>query len=64
MELGLRNEGEVKPKDILRYRLWKAQGGVDLYTGTPIEENEVLNEIYEVDHIVPFSLILDDTALN
>ncbi len=64
VELGLRNEGEVKPKDILRYRLWKAQGGVDLYTGTPIEENEVLNEIYEVDHIVPFSLILDDTAQN
>ena len=64
IELGLRNEGEVRPKDILRYRLWKAQGGVDLYTGTPIEENQVLNEIYEVDHIVPFSLILDDTAQN
>ena len=64
VELGLRNDGEVKSKDILRYRLWKAQGGVDLYTGTPIEENEVLNEIYEVDHIVPFSLILDDTAQN
>ena len=64
VELGLRNEGEVRPKDILRYRLWKAQGGVDLYTGTLIEEIEVLNEIYEVDHIVPFSLILDDTAQN
>ena len=64
VELGLRKDGEVKPKDILRYRLWKAQGGVDLYTGVPIEENEVLSEVYEVDHIVPFSLILDDTAQN
>lgn len=64
VELGLRNEGEVKPKDILRFRLWKAQGGVDLYTGKPIEENAVLDDIYEVDHIVPFSLILDDTAQN
>lgn len=64
VELGLRKDGEVKGKDILRFRLWKAQGGVDLYTGKPIEENEVLNEIYEVDHIVPFSLILDDTIHN
>lgn len=64
VELGLRNEGEVKPKDILRYRLWKAQDGVDLYTGKPIAENAVLDDIYEVDHIVPFSLILDDTAQN
>lgn len=64
VELGLRNEGEVKSKDILRFRLWKAQGGVDLYTGKPIEENAVLDDIYEVDHIVPFSLILDDTAQN
>ena len=64
VQLGLRNEGEVKNKDILRFRLWKAQNGVDLYTGRPIEENEVLGEIYEVDHIVPFSLILDDTINN
>jgi len=64
VQLGLRNEGEVKNKDILRFRLWKAQNGVDLYTGRPIEENEVLSEIYEVDHIVPFSLILDDTINN
>ncbi len=64
VQLGLRNEGEVKSKDVLRFRLWKAQDGVDIYTGRPIEENEVLSEIYEVDHIVPFSLILDDTINN
>ncbi len=64
LELGLLNEGEVKAKDILRYKLWKAQDGLDLYTGRTIEEKDVLSGVYDVDHIVPFSLILDDTIHN
>lgn len=64
IELGLRKEGEVRPSDILRYNLWQQQDGIDLYSGEPIAENEVLNSKYDVDHIVPFSLILDDTMNN
>lgn len=64
IELGLRKEGEVKEGDIARYKLWQEQGGIDLYSGDPIAENAVLSSIYDIDHIVPFSLILDDTLQN
>lgn len=64
IELGLRKEGEVKEGDIARYKLWQEQGGIDLYSGEPIAENAVLSGIYDIDHIVPFSLILDDTLQN
>lgn len=64
IELGLRKEGEVKPFDIERYRLWEEQEGKDLYTGDVIPVEKILSGIYDVDHIVPFSLILDDTLQN
>lgn len=64
IELGLRKEGEVKPFDIERYRLWEEQEGKDLYTGEVIPIEKILSGIYDVDHIVPFSLILDDTLQN
>lgn len=64
IELGLRKEGEVKPFDIERYRLWEAQEGRDLYTGEAIPLEKILSGIYDVDHIVPFSLILDDSLQN
>ncbi len=64
VELDLRKEGEVKEGDITRYRLWQQQGGIDLYSGERIAENDVLSRNYDIDHIVPFSLILDDTLHN
>lgn len=64
IELGLRKEGEVKPKDILKYKLWQAQDGKDLYSGDMIDASQVLSSQYDIDHIVPFSLILDDTLHN
>lgn len=64
IELSLRKEGEVKPFDIERYRLWEEQEGKDLYTGDVIPIEKILSGIYDVDHIVPFSLILDDTLQN
>ena len=64
IELGLRKEGEVKPFDIERYRLWEEQEGKDLYTCDVIPIEKILSGIYDVDHIVPFSLILDDTLQN
>lgn len=56
IELGLRKEGEVKPFDIERYRLWEEQEGKDLYTGEVIPVEKILSGIYDVDHIVPFPL--------
>lgn len=64
VSLGLRKEGEVKAGDIARYKLWQQQGGIDLYSGAVIAENDILSGLYDIDHIVPFSLILDDTLHN
>lgn len=64
ISLGLRKEGEVKAGDIARYKLWQQQGGIDLYSGAVIAENDILSGLYDIDHIVPFSLILDDTLHN
>ena len=49
---------------IEKYKLWEAQEGKCLYSGTPIEKSDLLNDtahLYEVDHIIPYSLILDNT---
>ena len=52
-----------------RYRLYKMQGGKSLYSGKDLgaDAAEVMldpNRRFEVDHIVPFSLILDNTLNN
>lgn len=64
VELGLRKEGEVSGRDILGYRLWQSQDGIDLYTGKNIDIEDIFKGIYDIDHIIPFSLILDDTVQN
>lgn len=64
VELGLCKEGEVRSHHILRYRLWQAQKCMDLYTGEMIPADKIMSSAYDVDHIVPFSLILDDTIHN
>lgn len=64
VKLGLCKEGEVRSHHILRYKLWQAQKGMDLYTGEMIPVDEIMSSVYDIDHIVPFSLILDDTIHN
>ena len=52
---------------IEKYKLWEAQEGKCLYSGTPIDKESMLRDrshLYEVDHIIPFSLILDNTINN
>jgi CRISPR-associated endonuclease Csn1 len=46
----------------LRYELFKAQGGICLYTGKPLSETRL--DEYEIDHIVPRSLGGPDAAVN
>jgi CRISPR-associated endonuclease Csn1 len=46
----------------LRYELWKAQGGICLYTGNPLSATKL--DEYEIDHIVPRSLGGPDAAVN
>lgn len=50
-----------------KYKLWEAQEGKCLYSGTPIDKSAMLKDsshLYEVDHIIPYSLILDNTLNN
>lgn len=59
--------GETKPADLEdeRLMLYFAQGGKCLYSGRPIDINQLSNAgLYEVDHIIPRSYIKDDSLVN
>lgn len=57
---------EVKPHDIVKYKLWKEQAGLCVYSGEPISLKQVFNDHVEVeiDHIIPQSRSLDDSYDN
>lgn len=56
------------PRNILKMRLWEEQGpeGFRLcpYTGDTISVRMLLSEQVDIDHILPFSVSLDDSAAN
>ena len=52
---------------IEKYKLWEAQEGKCLYSGKTITKEDMLRDkdkLFEVDHIIPYSLILDNTISN
>lgn len=53
-------------EDLLRYELWKEQGGACLYTGDIIPPAGILanDNTYQVDHILPWSRFGDDSFRN
>lgn len=61
---------KVSSRQIEKYRLWKSQNGMCLYSGTVIEKSDLRrilkddNRETEIDHIIPYSLILDNTLNN
>ena len=61
-------ESEVKPSMIERYKLAEEQEWKCLYSGKAFTDKKEVclnkNRSFEVDHIVPFSLILDNTLKN
>lgn len=60
-------ESEVKGSQIERYKLYMEQEGKCLYSGRALDLEMVLDtqsHAYEVDHIIPYSLILDNTLAN
>lgn len=62
------DETEITGDMMDRYRLFHEQGGVCVYSGEPLGAlADVIrngDKQYEVDHIVPFSLILDNSLHN
>lgn len=59
---------KVSSSMIERYKLFNEQEGKSAYSQKPLGELkdvvENRNRVYEIDHIVPFSLILDNTLNN
>ncbi len=61
-------ETDVKGHMIERYKLFKEQEGKSAYSLKPLGDLKAVvenaNREYEIDHIVPYSLILDNTLNN
>ena len=71
--LNLETDTKVTGSMLERYRLFVEQNGVSVYSGKSLAENAPdgmaavirnVDHIYEVDHIIPYSLILDNTLDN
>lgn len=66
--MGYHSPDQVNGSMLERFRLAQQQNWQCLYTGKPITDKQAAldskNRSYEVDHIVPFSLILDNTLQN
>ena len=50
--------------DKLKYRLWKEQEEQCAYSGRQIIISELFGPAVEIDHILPYSLTLDDSYMN
>ena len=50
--------------DKLKYRLWKDQKEQCAYSGKQISLSELFGPAVEIDHILPYSLTLDDSYMN
>lgn len=63
----LHTKDEIMPVQVERYRLGEQQGWKCPYCGAPITMETAIQKderSYEIDHIVPYSLILDNTQHN
>ena len=55
---------KLKPKDLLRMRLHRMQGGECLYTGNPICMEHLFDGSVQIDHILPYATTRDDGIAN
>ena len=55
----------IRKDALLRYRLFKQQGGVSPYTNKPIREDRIFDDNeYQIDHILPYSRSFNDSMSN
>ena len=55
---------KVSHDAIERYRLWKEQAEICLYSGRPISHHQLLGGEVDIDHILPYSKSLDNSLAN
>ncbi len=51
-------------KDVVKYKLWRDQEGICVYSGKAIPQESIFTNDIEVDHILPYSRSLDDSYMN
>lgn len=55
----------IRKDALLRYRLFKQQGGMSPYTNKPICEKRIFDDNeYQIDHILPYSRSFNDSMSN
>lgn len=56
----------IKGQLSIKLRLYNEQNGKCIYTGNPIDIHKLINDhqSYEIDHIIPYSISLDDSYNN
>lgn len=55
----------VNGQNIIKYRLFYEQKGIDLYSGQQINEQDLYTDNrYQIDHIIPYSICFDDSFTN
>ena len=59
-----KNIYKISKDDLLKYKLWQEQNGLDIYTNEIIPETKIFDPDYEVDHIAPYSKSFDDNYTN
>lgn len=50
--------------DLIKYRLWREQDCLSVYSGRAISQTELFSAAVEIDHILPYSRTLDDSYMN
>ena len=54
----------VSTEDITKYKLWEECTHICPYTGNQINDSDLFGDLYEIEHIIPFSRSLDDSTQN
>lgn len=57
---------KVRPRDVLKYRLYEEQGGKCAYSGKTIDAARLFSDenYAQIDHIIPYSRSFDDSYSN
>jgi CRISPR-associated endonuclease Csn1 len=54
----------ITHENILKYKLWEECQHIDPYSGDNISLEDLFNDKYQIEHIIPYSRSLDDSYMN